>query len=105
MRVGRDGRVGIRLKTLDGARPRAALAYRALGDERPRAEAEEEARLFYVAMTRAREQLILSGAARCETWPEARPGAAPIDVDRAGVRAGHRAAARSRRRAARRRCA
>ncbi len=78
VRVGRDGRVGIRLKTLDGSRPRAALAYRALGDERLRAEAEEEARLFYVAMTRAREHLILSGAARCETWPEARPGAAPL---------------------------
>jgi len=78
VRVGRDGRVGIRLKTLDGSRPRAALAFRALGDERLRADAEEEARLFYVAMTRAREHLILSGAARCETWPEARPGAAPL---------------------------
>ena len=78
VRVGRDGRVGIRLKTLDGSRPRAALAFRALGDERLRAEAEEEARLFYVATTRAREHLILSGAARCETWPEARPGAAPL---------------------------
>ncbi len=78
VRVGRDGRVGIRLKALDGSRPREALAFRALGDERLRAEAEEEARLFYVAMTRAREQLILSGAARCETWPEARPGAAPL---------------------------
>jgi ATP-dependent exoDNAse (exonuclease V) beta subunit len=78
VRVGRDGRVGIRLKALDGSRPRGALAFRALGDERLRAEAEEEARLFYVAMTRAREHLILSGAARCETWPEARPGAAPL---------------------------
>ena len=78
VRVGRDGRVGIRLKTLDGSRPRGALAFRALGEERLRAEAEEEARLFYVAMTRAREHLILSGAARCETWPEARPGGAPL---------------------------
>ncbi|MFL5816765.1 MAG: UvrD-helicase domain-containing protein [Conexibacter sp.] len=78
VRVGRDGRVGIRLKALDGSRPRGALAFRALGEERLRAEAEEEARLFYVAMTRAREHLILSGAARCEIWPEARPGAAPL---------------------------
>jgi len=78
VRVGRDGRVGIRLKALDGSRPRGALAFRALGDERLRAEADEEARLFYVAMTRAREHLVLSGAARCETWPEARPGAAPL---------------------------
>ncbi|HYV16863.1 MAG TPA: UvrD-helicase domain-containing protein [Conexibacter sp.] len=78
IRVGRDGRVGIRLKALDGSGGRPALAYRAVGEERARAEAEEEARLFYVAMTRAREQLILSGAVGCESWPEARPGAAPI---------------------------
>src|SRR5262249_59501525 len=34
------------------------------------AEALEERRLFYVAMTRARERLILSGAAKLEVWPE-----------------------------------
>ena len=78
VRVGRDGRVGIRLKALDGTSGRPALAYRAVGEERARDEAEEEARLFYVAMTRAREQLILSGAVGCESWPEARPGAAPM---------------------------
>ncbi len=78
IRVGRDGRVGLRLKTLDGGRPRPALAYRAIGQERARDEADEEARLFYVAMTRAREQLILSGAIACESWPEAKPGASPL---------------------------
>jgi ATP-dependent helicase/nuclease subunit A len=78
VRVGEDGRVGIKLKALDGASGRPALAYRALGEERARAAAEEEARLFYVAMTRAREQLILSGAIACEPWPEEKPGALPL---------------------------
>ncbi|MCW2951130.1 MAG: UvrD/REP helicase [Conexibacter sp.] len=78
LRIGRDGRVGIKLKELDGGRGRPALAYRAVGEERARADAEEEARLFYVAMTRAREQLILSGAVGCEEWPGAKPGAAPL---------------------------
>jgi ATP-dependent helicase/nuclease subunit A len=78
VRVARDGRVGIRLKALDGSRPRPALAYRAIGEERAREEVAEEARLFYVAMTRAQEQLILSGAVSCETWPQAKPGAAPL---------------------------
>jgi ATP-dependent helicase/nuclease subunit A len=78
VRVGDDGRVGIRLKRLGGARPRNAFAYRALVEQQRRRDAEEEARLFYVAVTRAREQLILSGAATCDPWPEAKPGAPPI---------------------------
>jgi ATP-dependent exoDNAse (exonuclease V) beta subunit len=78
VRVGEDGRVGIRLKALDGGAGRPAFAYRALGEQRARAEAEEEARLFYVAMTRARDQLILSGAVACESWPEQKPGVAPL---------------------------
>jgi ATP-dependent helicase/nuclease subunit A len=92
VRVGHDGRVGIRLRRLGGGRPRDALAYRALVDQQRRADAEEESRLFYVAATRAREQLILSGAVACDpSWPEPRPGAPPLawlgpafvpDVDR-----------------------
>jgi ATP-dependent helicase/nuclease subunit A len=78
VRVGDDGRVGIRLKRLGGARPRDAFAYRALVEAQRRRDAEEEARLFYVAVTRAREQLLLSGAASCDPWPEAKPGAPPI---------------------------
>jgi ATP-dependent helicase/nuclease subunit A len=78
VRVGDDGRVGLRLKRLGGARPRDAFAYRALVEQAKRRDAEEEARLFYVAVTRAREQLILSGAAPCDPWPEQRPGAPPI---------------------------
>jgi ATP-dependent exoDNAse (exonuclease V) beta subunit len=78
VRVGRDGRVGIRLRAPDGGRAWPALGYRAIGEERAREEADEEARLFYVAMTRAREQLVLSGAVACEPWPEGKPGAAPL---------------------------
>ena len=66
MRIGRDGRFGMRLAEPGTGRRESALDYKALGDERFEAEAREERRLFYVAMTRARERLILSGAARLE---------------------------------------
>jgi ATP-dependent helicase/nuclease subunit A len=78
VRVGRDGRVGIRLRRLGGGRARPAFAYRALVEQQKRGDAEEEARLFYVATTRARERLILSGAVTCDTWPEAKSGAPPL---------------------------
>ena len=70
MRVGRDGRFGLRLGRA-GHRP-ARVGARLQGARRgaPAAEAREERRLFYVAMTRARERLILSGAAKLEVWPE-----------------------------------
>jgi ATP-dependent helicase/nuclease subunit A len=70
VRVGRDGRLGLRLAEPGTGRRESALDYRTLGEERQAAEALEERRLFYVAMTRARERLILSGAAKLEVWPE-----------------------------------
>ena len=69
IRVGRDGRFGLRLAEPGTGRRESALDYKALGDERFAAEAREERRLFYVAMTRARERLILSGAAKLDAWP------------------------------------
>ncbi|HST42293.1 MAG TPA: UvrD-helicase domain-containing protein [Conexibacter sp.] len=78
VRVGRDGRVGLKLRALDGGRAQPAFAYKAIGEARARAEADEEARLFYVAMTRAREQLILSGAIATEPWPTWRAGCPPL---------------------------
>ncbi len=69
MRVGRDGRLGLRLARPGTGRREPALHYRALGEEQQRADAREERRLFYVAMTRARERLILSGAAKLDQWP------------------------------------
>jgi ATP-dependent exoDNAse (exonuclease V) beta subunit len=77
MRVGRDGRFGLRLGQPGTARAEPALEYRALGDEQAAADAQEERRLFYVAMTRARERLILSGAAKLDGWPTG-SGGGPI---------------------------
>jgi ATP-dependent helicase/nuclease subunit A len=71
-------RIGLRLMRLDGATSSPALDYEDLCAERRQRESEEEDRIVYVAMTRARERLLLSGAVRFERWPRAVPGAAPI---------------------------
>ena len=69
LRVSGDGRLGIRLARPGSGRREPALDYRAIGDEQQQAAEREERRLFYVAMTRARERLILSGAAKLDAWP------------------------------------
>jgi ATP-dependent helicase/nuclease subunit A len=70
-----DGpRVGLRLQRLDGSAPVPTLHYADLLDARRQAEAEEELRILYVAMTRARELLLLSGAVDFERWPGVRDG-------------------------------
>ncbi len=69
LRLGRDGRIGLRLAEPGTGKREPSLDYRTLGDEQASAEAMEERRVFYVAMTRARERLIVSGAARLEAWP------------------------------------
>jgi ATP-dependent helicase/nuclease subunit A len=74
-----DGsRVGLQLVRLDGGRGTPALDYEQLAEERRRAEAEEEDRILYVAMTRARERIVLSGAVDFQRWPEPRRGATAI---------------------------
>jgi ATP-dependent helicase/nuclease subunit A len=74
-----DGeRVGLRLMRLDGQSSSPALAYDELCAERRAREAAEEDRVFYVAMTRARELLILSGSVDFERWPRPGPSATPI---------------------------
>ena len=77
--IGDDGAVGLRLAPLGGGDAVPALAYDRLAAEEDPADAEEERRLLYVAMTRARETLILSGGTDVERWPEPRPGGAPLD--------------------------
>ncbi|HEY8584922.1 MAG TPA: UvrD-helicase domain-containing protein, partial [Capillimicrobium sp.] len=58
-----DGdRVGLRLTLLDGARSTPSLHHRRLEEERRAREAAEEERILYVALTRARRRLLLSGA-------------------------------------------
>jgi ATP-dependent exoDNAse (exonuclease V) beta subunit len=74
-----DGtRIGIRLMRLDGGESVAALDYERLCAERRAREAEEEDRVFYVAMTRARELLVLSGAIDFARWARVGAGATPI---------------------------
>lgn len=66
-------RVGIRLARLDGARSSPALDYEDLCRERQQREAQEEERILYVSMTRARERLLLSGSIDFERWPRREP--------------------------------
>src|SRR5436190_1210539 len=74
-----DGdRVGLRLALLDGRSATPSLAFDELKDRRQLAEAQEEERVFYVALTRARERLIVSGAADASRWPREAPGAPPL---------------------------
>jgi len=74
-----DGpRVGLRLRALGAPSSVPALDYQRLAGERAAREDEEERRLFYVAMTRAQETLILSGGVELEKAPQPRPGGAPI---------------------------
>jgi ATP-dependent exoDNAse (exonuclease V) beta subunit len=74
-----DGeRVGLRLVSLDGSESVGCLHYEELREERRRAEEAEEERIVYVAMTRAGERLLLSGAVDFARWPAARADGAPI---------------------------
>ncbi|HWM08135.1 MAG TPA: 3'-5' exonuclease, partial [Solirubrobacteraceae bacterium] len=77
--VGADGSVGLKLAPIGGGEPISALGWDRLAEQEQRADAEEERRLFYVAMTRARDRLILSGGLDCEKLPEPRLGGPPID--------------------------
>jgi ATP-dependent helicase/nuclease subunit A len=82
-----DGnRVGLRLVTLGGKGHTAD--YLAIKEDRQRAEREETLRVFHVAMTRAKERLILSGAANVEKWPDSEKPIAwllPAFRDHAGL--------------------
>lgn len=76
--LGEDGRVGVRLRTAEGGGD-DAFDYRDLVDERKQRDFDEEQRLFYVAMTRAQERLVLSGSIRrMDKWPELKPGCPPL---------------------------
>ena len=74
-----DGeRVGLSLQRLDGAKAVPALDYDELRAQRRRAEVEEEDRVLYVAMTRARERLLLSGAIELAALPPEKEGSPSI---------------------------
>ena len=78
IRVGRDGRLGLRLSRPGTERPWATLAHDEIGEQQKAAGIAEERRLFYVAMTRARERLILSGAAKLDSDSWTNGSGAPI---------------------------
>jgi ATP-dependent helicase/nuclease subunit A len=79
VRVAGDGRIGLRLARSGQAGRVSAWDYDTIGAQEREAEELEERRLFYVAMTRARERLILSGATRFEGWAEQRwTGGGPV---------------------------
>jgi ATP-dependent helicase/nuclease subunit A len=66
--------IGLALVRLDGEKSLPTLDYETLARDRKQAESDEEDRILYVAMTRARERLLLSGAVEFEHWPEQRQG-------------------------------
>ena len=78
IQVAEDGRVGLRLASLSGE-SRGALEWDRLEEEQTARAEEEERRIFYVAMTRAEEHLVLSGATDLTKWPEPRPLREPLD--------------------------
>jgi ATP-dependent helicase/nuclease subunit A len=57
-----DGRFGFRVADPVTAKRRGAFDYEAVRDARQEAEQAERLRLYYVAMTRAKERLIVSGS-------------------------------------------
>jgi ATP-dependent exoDNAse (exonuclease V) beta subunit len=61
IRVGPEGELGLRLARAGTGGSVPALDYERLGEQQQRADEAEERRIFYVAMTRARERLVLSG--------------------------------------------
>ncbi|HWF34682.1 MAG TPA: UvrD-helicase domain-containing protein [Solirubrobacteraceae bacterium] len=78
LRVGRDGALGLKVARAGRGRLMPVLDYDTVGVAREEAEEREERRLYYVAMTRARERLILSGAINFERWPDRPRGAPPL---------------------------
>jgi ATP-dependent exoDNAse (exonuclease V) beta subunit len=77
--VDADANAGLRLAPLGGGDTVPTTAWDRLAGIEIEADAEEERRLFYVAMTRARELLILSGGTDTTKWPAPRNGGPPID--------------------------
>jgi len=71
------GEAGVRVIGIDGEGAPTAALERLTAAARERAAAEER-RVLYVAATRARERLILSGTIRLDREPGTGPGAPPI---------------------------
>ena len=72
-----EGEVGLRLVGLDGSSEKA-LAYERLRDRARDRAAREEERVMYVAATRARERLVVSGGVTVDNWPQEGPKSPPL---------------------------
>jgi ATP-dependent helicase/nuclease subunit A len=78
LHVGEDGRVGLKVVSLDG-KGVPALDWEPLQAEAQAVADAEERRIFYVAVTRARERLIVSGSVpKVESWSPPRSNGPPI---------------------------
>jgi ATP-dependent exoDNAse (exonuclease V) beta subunit len=74
-----DGqRLGLRLWRPGQGEGIKTLEFDELRIERQARESQEESRVFYVAMTRARERLLLSGVVDFRSWPRENATAPPI---------------------------
>ncbi len=74
-----DGeRIGLRLWRPGQGEGIKTLEFEELRAERQAREREEESRVYYVAMTRARERLVLSGMADFGSWPKEGDTSPPI---------------------------
>ena len=69
LRISEDGSLGLRLASLGGSTVNSERLERIKQRQKVVAE-EEEKRIFYVALTRAQEHLVLSGATDLEALPE-----------------------------------
>jgi ATP-dependent exoDNAse (exonuclease V) beta subunit len=78
LRVTEDGRVGLSVASMAGGSTKA-MALEEIEEEQARKADQEERRVFYVAMTRAREHLVVSGATDLEKWPEPKRLGVPMD--------------------------
>jgi ATP-dependent helicase/nuclease subunit A len=78
LRVTDDGRVGLSVASMAGGATKG-MALEEIEEEQKQRADQEERRVFYVAMTRAREHLIVSGATDLEKWPEPKQLGAPMD--------------------------
>jgi ATP-dependent helicase/nuclease subunit A len=78
LEISEDGRTGLSIASLSGDTHAALDMEDLMAEQRARAD-EEEKRIFHVAMTRAQEHLIVSGAVDPEKWPPPQPLGRPID--------------------------
>jgi ATP-dependent helicase/nuclease subunit A len=69
LRISDDGSLGLRLASISGGSVDSAKLERIKAEQKTAGEAEEK-RIFYVAVTRAQQHLVLSGAVDLETLPE-----------------------------------